>query len=240
MAKMTVKSMTAFRQKYRGDIHQFYSGWWHVLSVFGLGLSVIGYSLFQLEEVSIGEWMLFPVVMLLMNFAEYYSHRWLGHVKKPWARFIYERHTGDHHTFFMEDYMDYESTRDWRVVFFPTHLIIGFILLLALPGGYIIQQLLSANAGYLFAAATLSAYLFYELMHFSFHIPHGSKLQRLFLCIPGWKQMRHTHVLHHKREIMTYKNFNITLPIFDILLNTIEWQPISEFEAEQAQRKKRS
>jgi len=42
--------------------------------------------------------------------------------------------------------------------------------------------------------------------------------------------MRHTHVLHHKRDKMAEANFYITLPIFDLLLGTLYWQPIAELE----------
>lgn len=75
------------------------------------------------------------------------------------------------------------------------------------------------NVAYLYAASAIFGYLFYEVMHFSYHLPAGSFVERT----PGWKQLRRLHVLHHERDQMGAKNFNITLPIFDLLLNTLYW-----------------
>ena len=108
---------------------------------------------------------------------------------------------------------------------------------LILPAGYLLHTEVSANTAYLYAAAGISGYLFYEVMHFSYHIPRGAWAEKIFLYIPGWKELRHTHVLHHKRDKMGEANFNITLPIFDVLLGTLYWQSIEEFEQQQANAK---
>jgi sterol desaturase/sphingolipid hydroxylase (fatty acid hydroxylase superfamily) len=132
----------------------------------------------------------------------------------------------------LEHAMDYQGIRDWRVVLFPVYLIFAFLIGLILPGAYVLTELVSLNAAYLYAAGGISGYLFYEIMHFSYHIPRGHWAEKIFLVIPGWKALRHLHVLHHKREKMGEANFNITLPIFDLLLGTLFWQPMSEFENE--------
>jgi len=230
MAQMTLQAMEAFRSKYRAAISASYNGWVHMLSVAGIGLFVILYSLGQINAASFGEWLVFPITMLVVNFAEYYAHRWLGHRKTKLGGLFYKRHTGDHHTFFLENAMDYQSVRDWRVVLFPAFLILAFIFGLILPGGYVLQNLISDNAAYIYAAAGITGYLFYEVMHFSYHIPRGHWAEKIFLYIPGWVQLRHTHVLHHKRDKMAEANFNITLPVFDLILGTLYWEPLKEFE----------
>lgn len=234
MGMMTLEAMTKFREHYRQNIALSYSGWVHMLSVLLVGLSVIIYSFSQLHETSWLEWLVFPAMMLLVNFAEYYAHRWLGHRKTRYGKLFYSRHTGDHHSFFLEHSMDYQAVRDWRVVLFPVYLIFAFIVGLILPAGYVLSETVSMNAAYLYAAAGISGYLFYEIMHFSYHIPRGHWAEKLFLVIPGWAALRHLHVLHHKRDKMADSNFNITLPIFDYLLGTLFWQPIVAFEKEMA------
>jgi hypothetical protein len=231
---MTLAAMTKFRDQYRETISASYSGWIHMLSVLVVGLGVIIYALSQLQAASLLEWLIFPLVMLLVNFAEYYAHRWLGHRKTKYGKLFYSRHTGDHHSFFLEHSMDYEAIRDWRVVLFPVYLIFAFLFGLILPVGYLLSEVFGANAAYIYAAAGISGYLFYEVMHFSYHIPRGHWAEKIFLVIPGWVALRHLHVLHHKREKMGEANFNITLPIFDFLLGTLFWQPITEFEKNQA------
>ncbi len=234
MAMMTLAAMTKFRGQYRETIAASYSGWIHMLSVLVVGLVVIIYSLLQLQSPSLQEWLIFPAVMLLVNFAEYYAHRWLGHRKTKYGKLFYSRHTGDHHSFFLEHSMDYEAVRDWRVVLFPVYLIFAFLFGLILPAGFFLSEVFSMNAAYIYAAAGISGYLFYEVMHFSYHIPRGHWAEKIFLFIPAWPKLRHLHVLHHKRDKMAEANFNITLPIFDLLLGTLFWQPITQFEKEQA------
>lgn len=232
MRTMNAEAMRKFRNKYRQSIGKNYSGWAHMLTVLLVGLSVIFYAFSKLDAVSRFEWLIFPAVILLVNFAEYYTHRWLGHRKTRYGKLFYSRHTGDHHSFFLAYAMEYKTVRDWRVVLFPVYLIFAFIVGLILPGGYILSQLVSMNAAYLFAAAGISGYLLYETMHFSYHIPRGSWAEKMFLVLPGWKALRHLHVLHHKRNKMAKINFNITLPIFDYLLGTLYWQRITEWEAQ--------
>lgn len=230
MTKMTLEAMAKFRANYRHDIKASYNGWLHMLSVLAVGLAVIIFSFSQLASVSVFEILVFPLTLLVVNFAEYYAHRWLGHRKTRYGKLFYSRHTGDHHSFFLEHAMDYQGIRDWRVVLFPVYLIFAFLFGLILPGAYVLTELVSFNAAYLYAAGGISGYLFYEVMHFSYHIPRGHWAEKIFLVIPGWKALRHLHVLHHKREKMGEANFNITLPIFDLLLGTLFWQPMTEFE----------
>lgn len=223
---MTPDAMEAFRAEYRANINKRYNGWRHMGFVALVGFGVIAYSINQLHQPSLLEACIFPATMLLINFAEYYAHRWLGHRKTRIGKLFYSRHTGDHHSFFLSSHMAYQSTRDWRVVLFPALLIIVFLLGLITPISYLLGTFFSMNAAYLFTAGALSGYVFYEIMHFSYHVPPGSKTEAFFLLFPGWKQLRHTHVLHHKREIMANRNFNITLPVFDILLGTFYWEPL--------------
>ncbi|MFT4906108.1 MAG: hypothetical protein ACI978_000165 [Oleispira sp.] len=231
MAIMTLAAMTKFRQQYRAGIATSYSGWVHMITVLTVGLGVIIYAVLQLQSVSLLEWLVFPLTMLVVNFAEYCAHRWLGHKKTQYGKLFYSRHTGDHHSFFLDHSMNYQAVRDWRVVLFPVYLIFAFLFGLILPTAYVLSELFSMNAAYIYGAAGITGYLFYEVMHFSYHIPRGHWAEKMFLVIPGWTALRHLHVLHHKREKMAEINFNITLPVFDVLLGTLFWQSIVECES---------
>ncbi len=213
---MTPQAMEKFRGKYRADISSSYSGWLHMVFVLLVGVSVISYGLMQINDVSWLEWLVFPLTMLVVNFAEYYAHRWLGHRKTKYGKLFYQRHSGDHHSFFLEHAMPYQSVRDWRVVLFPGYLIIAFIAGLVVPGGWLLMQIATDNVAYLYGAAAISGYLLYEVMHFSYHLPDGSFVERT----PIWRELRQLHVEHHKRDLMTEKNFNITIPIFDWVFGT--------------------
>lgn len=94
---MTLENMNKLREKYRASIGQFYSGWLYMLFVLTVGISVIVYAILQTHQASWVEWLVFPVTMLFVNFAEYFAHRWLGHKKTKYGKLFYQRHSGDHH-----------------------------------------------------------------------------------------------------------------------------------------------
>jgi len=205
-----------FRSKYREQIEPGYSPWFHAGIVFTTGFLVIGYALMQLETVHWYQYLTVPITLVIVNFLEYVAHRWLGHKKTKILKLFYQRHTGDHHTFYIEDMMAYQTMQDWRVVFFPIYLIYLFLFGLVIPWVVILSTLFSDNVAYLFAAASIFGYLLYEFMHFSFHLSPGSFVERT----PIWRDLREHHVLHHQRDLMGKYNFNITLPLFDWLLGT--------------------
>jgi len=228
--KMSVSesAMQAFRGKYRKAISPKYNGYYHMAIVFIVAMSVIVFALIQIDKASVSQWLVFPLVIILVNFAEYFAHRWLGHQKTWYAKLFYQRHTVDHHGFFLPEHMEYQSVQDWRVILFPIYLIFAFVLGLILPIGYVLNEHVSLNVAYIYSAAGITGYLFYETMHFSYHLPKNSFVYRLFSSVPGWKLMRTTHILHHRHSNMDKVNFNITLPIFDILLGTFYIEDIAE------------
>jgi hypothetical protein len=223
MSVMNEKAMWAFRKQYRSTISRRYFAWLHMLSVAVVGLTAISYALAQLEQPDGSDYLVLLISVLMVNFAEYCAHRWLGHRKTKIGKLFYQRHSGDHHSFFLEGAMGYESNRDWRVVLFPVYLIFAFILGLALPGAYILHQLFGINAAAFYVVGTLGGYLLYELMHFSYHLPGGHWLEKLFGYVPGWRTLQNSHRLHHRRDRMHNSNFNITLPVFDLLLGTLDY-----------------
>lgn len=216
-----VEAMERFRKQYRGSIGSGYNGHLHMWSVVFIGGMVITYSLIQLGPVLVSEYWTIAITLVLVNFAEYASHRWLGHKKTVVAKLFYSRHTGDHHSFFEHGHMAYVFVRDWRVVLFPVYLIVAFVIGLVLPLGFFLNEMFSANVAYLYAATAIGGYLFYEVMHFSYHLPKGSVIER----IPVWKTLRKMHEIHHQRDLMTQCNFNITIPLFDLVFGSLKIEP---------------
>ncbi|MFN3587042.1 MAG: hypothetical protein ACK4UT_06020, partial [Moraxellaceae bacterium] len=92
----------AFRARYRAAIHPLYNAWLHGGFVFGAGLLLMAWLLAPVADVAWWEWLALPLAILFFNWGEYTVHRELGHKKRPWARLFYQRHTGDHHSFFVD------------------------------------------------------------------------------------------------------------------------------------------
>jgi sterol desaturase/sphingolipid hydroxylase (fatty acid hydroxylase superfamily) len=75
----------------------------------------------------------------------------------------------------------------------------------------------------LYAITAISGYWLYEILHFSYHLPRGSTLERVFAAIPGWKYLRLFHTVHHFRDTMHDVNFNVTIPLTDWVLGTLSF-----------------
>ena len=210
----------AFRERYRAGISPRYSGPLHAIWVASVGLATIVFASRQLDQVAVLEWLVLLFTLLLGNIGEYSIHKKLGHHKWPPAALFYQRHTGDHHSFFTEHNMLWTTSRDWRVVLFPGWLILVVIAFVGLPGYFTLGALVSANAGALWLTGIVGTYLLYELVHFSDHLPDGHWLHRL---VPGLSTMATLHRIHHDRSRMTAVNFNLTFPLTDYVMGTLQW-----------------
>src|SRR5690606_2844322 len=146
-------------------------------------------------------------------------HKRLGHNKTRFGKLFYKRHTGDHHSFFVETLMPYETPRDWRVILFPAWLIVLFSLP-TFAAWWLLSQL-DGNLAGLFAGSMLLGYMTYEVVHACEHLPAGHPVSRL----PWIRQMRRLHALHHRRELMHSRNFGIVHPLMDWLYGTLHWEP---------------
>ncbi|MDR9752628.1 SRPBCC family protein [Pseudomonas sp. SZMC_28357] len=210
----------AFRLRYRAAIHPRYNPWLHggfvllfgVLAMFGFWSTV--------HQVQPWQWLTLPLTLLLANLVIYLVHRHLGHHKRRLAQLFYARHAGDHHSFFTPGFMTFERAQDWQVILFPAWLIVVHSVALTLPAWWLLKQW-DANVAGLFAGCMILGYLLYEVFHACEHLPPSHPLARL----PWIRQMRRLHEVHHRREMMQQRNFNIVLPLMDYLFGTLHWEP---------------
>lgn len=209
----------AFRSDYRAGIHPLYNPWLHAVFVQTYGLLCIVWLWSTLESVAPWQWLLVPATLVFFSWGEYQVHKRLGHNKTRFGKLFYKRHTGDHHSFFVETLMPYETPRDWRVILFPAWLIVLF----SLPtfGAWWLLSQLDGNLAGLFAGSMLLGYMTYEVVHACEHLPAGHPVSRL----PWIRQMRRLHALHHRRELMRSRNFGIVHPLMDWLYGTLHWEP---------------
>jgi hypothetical protein len=133
---------------------------------------------------------------------------------------FYARHAGDHHSFFAPGHMTYDTARDWRVILFPAWLIVLHTVVITLPVWWLLEQF-DANVAGLFGGCLVLGYLTYEVFHACEHLPPENPVTRL----PWIRQMRRLHELHHRRELMQERNFNIVFPLMDYLFGTLYWEP---------------
>ncbi len=211
-------STQAFRAAYRQhQIGAHYNGWLHLAFTVSMA-SLLGIACaLQLHQVGAWEWTAIPLTVLYVNFAEYLGHRYIMHRRRPGLGLVYERHACQHHLFFTHQRMEFDDTRDFKVVLFPPVLVMFFLLVFGTPIILLLQCIATSNIAYLFGTTAVAYFLNYELLHFAYHLPPAHWVARL----PGMRGLRRLHTGHHDQALMNKHNFNISYPIADWLFGTL-------------------
>lgn len=211
-------STLAFRAAYRERfIGAHYHGWLHMAFTVSMASALCLLCLLQLKDVSALEWMTVPLSFLYVNFAEYFGHRGVMHRRRAGFGLVYERHACQHHLFFTHENMQFDGTRDFKVVLFPPLLVTFFLVGFGTPIIALLAWIATSNVAWLFGATAVAYFLNYELLHFAYHLPPGHWVARL----PGMRMLRRLHTQHHDQALMNKYNFNITYPIADCLFGTL-------------------
>ena len=215
---MTPESVARARKAFREQrIPEHYSGPLHLAMILGFSLLVAATSIAMLDDVAPAEWLAIPLTFLYCNLAEYVGHRGPMHNKTRLLAGIFQRHTVEHHSFFTDEAISFDSPSDFRAVLFPPILLVFFFGFFAVPVGALLYFFVSPNVCFLFVSTAILYYLNYELFHFAYHLSPQSRAGRL----PLLRRLRAHHAVHHNKALMTRCNFNITYPICDRLFGTL-------------------
>lgn len=166
-------------------------------------------------------WVLVPAFWVFANFFEWTVHRYPMH-RPMFPRFMYRNHAQIHHVAFTDGDMTLRDTRELYLVMMPWYTIV--LLLVAVSPVAILAGMLGgfAMAGVFYVAA-LSYFLTYEVLHALYHVP-PARLARLGVGSGrgpfAFLRAHHTH--HHVLRRMAYVNFNVTLPLADLVMGTRE------------------
>lgn len=207
-----------FRETYKSNIGPLYNGIVHVVVTFGAGIAAIACCVSQMHDAS-WEWLLAIPVFLGGNFVEWLMHRYVMHrrINVFALRAIYERHTRQHHQYFTDNEPTFDTTREFRIVFFPWRVlttlgVFGTLL------GCATAMFFNANAGYVVFITLVGSYLVYEVLHYCCHV-HDNWFVR---NIPFVNTIRRHHIAHHNQGIMMKYNMNLTFPIADWFMGTTD------------------
>lgn len=215
---MTPEAVANFRKTYRQTcIPKYYSGIAHACFAATVLISPIVYYASQLDQVSWKEFLAFPFMLIFGNWVEYIAHRYPLHHSYPGMKNLYQIHTREHHQYYTDKAISFETPRDFILVFFPWWSPVLTVIGFSMVAHWIIGPLISPNVGYIVALMAPAFFLFYELMHFFYHISDDIWVTRL----PVLRSMRHHHRVHHNKRIMKTHNFNVTFPLFDWIYGTI-------------------
>src|SRR6476620_2722267 len=215
---MITERQRQFREIYISKIGPFYNGIVHVAGTFGVGIVAIIYCLAHMRDAS-WEWLLAIPVFLVGNFAEWFVHRYVMHrrIDVFALRSIYERHTRQHHQYFTDSEPTFDTTREFRIVFFPWRGLATLGVFGTLAGG-IAAMIFNANAGYVVFITIVGSYLVYEVLHTCCHV-HDNWFVR---NMPFVNTIRRHHIAQHNQGIMMRYNMNLTFPIADWFMGTTD------------------
>ncbi len=205
-----------FRENYKSNISPLYNGLVHIAVMYGVGIVAIYYCASMLQNAT-WEWFLAVPVFLAGNFVEWFMHSYVMHrrVNVFALRAIYERHTREHHQYFTDNDSTIDTTKEFRIVFFPWRVLITLGAFGA-PLAYITSVIFNPNSGYILFITMVAQYLTYETFHYCCHV-HDNWFVR---NMPFINTIRRHHIAHHNQGIMMKYNMNLTFPISDWFMGT--------------------
>lgn len=213
---MMTERQRKFREQYKSNISPLYNGLLHIMVMYAVGIAALWYCATRLQGVT-WEWLVVIPVFLAGNLIEWGMHTFVMHrrIDVFALRAIYERHTREHHQYFTDNDITIDTTREFRIVFFPWRVLA--VLGVAGTGlGWLAAQLFNANTGYIVFMTMVAQYLNYETFHYCCHV-HDNWFVR---NVPFINTIRRHHTAHHNLGIMMKYNMNLTYPIADWLMGT--------------------
>jgi hypothetical protein len=213
---MMTERQRKFRENYNSEINPLYNGLLHIAVLYGAGIAAIIYCVMHLQSAR-WEWLLAIPVFLAGNFVEWGMHRFVMHrrINVFGLRQIYERHTREHHQYFTDLEPTIDTTKEFRIVFFPWRVLVtlgigGTVL------GYIASRLFDMDAGYVVFMTMVAQYLTYETFHYCCHVHENWFVRNM----PFINTIRRHHTAHHNLGIMMKYNMNLTFPIADWVMGS--------------------
>lgn len=214
--KLSAASREAFRAEQIDAIPGWYQPWLHLLFPSLVGLGVMAAALTQLRDLRLSDFWIVPFMLLASNAVEWRIHKDVLHRRRPLLEELYDRHTPVHHRLYVTEDMAMRSRKEFRLVLLPAY---GIVILLGavLPLTALIWHYGRHNVALLFISTCAFYTLSYEWLHLSYHLPAESWIGRRWLV----RVLRQQHATHHAPELMSAWNFNVTVPLWDVLRGTL-------------------
>lgn len=157
----------------------------------------------------------FVAAVVFASFFEWTLHRYVMHRPMKGFTYPFRTHTLVHHHVFRADHTYHliDEKDKWTI---PMAWWNGPVIVLICSIPFVSVAWLTSHWG-IAAGAPLACALYfaaYEYMHWCMHLPRKRNIERsgIFFRLNGH------HILHHR---YMHKNFNVVLPLADLLLGTL-------------------
>ncbi|MBT5808689.1 hypothetical protein HOI18_05455 [Candidatus Uhrbacteria bacterium] len=222
MSQMRKGRAAEVYDKQIGKLPHWYKPWLHGAVTPCIAIICIAIALIYVDW-PIGERLAFWVCsFVFLNLVEYCFHKFVMH-RPPGAgalsglhRRIYNRHRKMHHVVFTNVYI-VDDPREASLILLPGLLapvvIVGLILFSGL-----IWLIGDMSASLLMISSTTSYFAFYEMCHLVYHLSPTNGVASYWPI----NKLALFHRSHHVPRWMEKHNFNITVPLWDLILGTLK------------------
>ena len=213
---MTRASREELRAELLARLPRRYSPWLQLgVPTIG-GLAIAAVALSWIRELRAWELALVPLILAFANAVEWHAHRGLLHRRMRFVEIMYVRHAVQHHRLYVGDAMAIRTARELRFVLLPSYALFA-ILAFTAPVPVALALAGQRNLAALWIAAAAAYLLAYEWLHLLWHLPEDAPVARLGVV----RALRRHHRLHHAPHLMQRWNFNVTLPLWDLVRGTL-------------------
>jgi hypothetical protein len=157
----------------------------------------------------------FGAAIPFASFFEWTLHRFVMHRPVGRFRYAFEAHAMVHHRTFKADHT-YHLIHDEDKETIPMAWWNGPVLVLLCSLPFAVVAWLTGNWGWVAGALPAFALYYgaYEYIHWCMHLPKARRLEQAWV----FRRLNGHHLLHHR---YMHKNFNVVLPLADMLLGTL-------------------
>ena len=209
---MTHASREEFRAELLARMPCWYSPAVHVLLPAFAALAIAGFAFSRINDLRLWQLAFVPGFLVLANALEWHAHRGLLHRRTRFLETLYVHHTPQHHALYVSDAMAIRSARELKLVLLPGYGILS-ILAATSPIVILFLAVRQSNLAALWVASAVAYLLSYEWLHLAYHLPTSSRIGRL----PVVRRLRRHHQFHHAPVLMQRWNFNVTVPLWDVV-----------------------
>jgi len=197
-----------------------YSPWRHMALTLALALLLATGGLALAARARASDWMLLPVFLVIANLIEWMVHR--NPMHRPLRpRIMYRNHAQLHHLAFTDGHMVIGPTRDLGLIMMPWYTMLG-LFVLASPMMVVAGLLRGPGLAGVFLLGAVGYFLCYELLHALYHLPDAVLDRAGVGRLRAFRRLQAHHRHHHILGRMAAVNFNVTVPLWDRLLGTLE------------------
>ena len=211
--------MDTVHERHRRAIVERVPSWYRPLphlalpTLFGLGALV--FAVTQIHALRPVELLTIPITVLVAFGFEWRVHKSILHRRIPGLGVIYDRHELQHHVVFTDEDMPFRSPRELQLILMPAYAVL-LIALINAPLAYLASRFVAPNVGYIYLVTSMGFFLTYEWLHLAYHLPKAHPVGRIGLLA----RLREHHRRHHEPRLMRAWNFNVTVPVFDVIHGT--------------------